>query len=105
VLSIEADDAVVEERLKGRRFCPNCNAAYHTESRPPKQDGICDVCGTALATRKDDEPETVVNRLKSYHKDTAPLKEYYKKQGKLKTVESLPGIEKSTAAVYQVLGI
>ena len=102
---IEVSDAQLEERLTGRRFCPGCGAAYHTESIPPKKEGVCDVCGAALVTRKDDDPETVKNRLKVYHDETEPLKAYYAGQGKLKTVEGGAAISEITAAIFKALGI
>ena len=105
VLSIEIPDDEIVERLGGRRACPDCNTIYHIESNPPKVDGVCDNCGSALIIRKDDERETIRNRLKAYHKETAPLKSYYDSQGKLKTVNNIPGIAETTAAVFKTLGI
>lgn len=104
-LSIEISDAEIEARMTGRRTCPGCNASFHTESHPPKQEGICDVCGEKLTIRKDDEPETVRNRLKIYHQETEPLKDYYKSRGKLKTVDNQPTIEATTVVVFKALGI
>ena len=105
VVLIWVFDAQIEERLTGRRFCPDCGAAYHTESIPPKKEGVCDACGAVLVTRKDDDPETVKNRLKTYHCETEPLKAYYAGQGKLKTVEGTAAISETTAAIFKALGI
>ena len=105
VLSIEITDEEILERLGGRRACPDCNSIYHIASKPPAEDGVCDNCGSALITRKDDERETILTRLLTYHKDTEPLKEYYRSQGKLKTVDNIPGIAETTAAIYEKLGI
>ena len=73
-LSIEVDDNVIVERMSGRRTCPDCGASFHIVSNPPKQEGVCDHCGAALTVRKDDAPETVRQRLATYHAETEPLK-------------------------------
>lgn len=86
VIEIYVPDEKIEQRMSGRRVCLDCGATYHTEFKPPKQENVCDVCGKELVIRKDDLPETVKSRLKTYHEQTAPLKDYYKAQGKLTTV-------------------
>ena len=83
VVSIEIDDDVIESRMTGRRVCPQCGASYHIVNNRPNVEGICNNCGSALAIRKDDAPETVRGRLELYHSRTEVLKAYYKKQGKL----------------------
>lgn len=70
--------ADIIERISGRRSCPTCKAVYHLRSIPPKKDGICDVCGSALIQRNDDKPETIQSRLVVYQKQTEPLIQYYK---------------------------
>ena len=105
VLSIEISDEEVIERLGGRRACPGCRSTYHIVSKRPAIDGICDECGATLITRNDDEKETISNRLHTYHKETEPLKEYYKSQGKLRTVNNVPGVAETTAEVMKALGI
>ena len=77
VVSIELDDGVIEGRMTGRRVCTKCGASYHIVANPPKQEGICDVCGAEVAIRKDDAPETVRKRLSIYHATTEVLKDYY----------------------------
>jgi len=104
-LSIEISDDEILERLGGRRACPDCNSVYHIVSKPPATDGICDKCGTALITRNDDKQETIRTRLQAFHKETAPLKEYYMLQGKLKTVRNIQGVAETTKAVFETLGI
>ena len=105
VLSIEISDDEILERLGGRRACPDCNSIYHIVSKPPTADGICDNCGADLIIRKDDKQDTIRTRLQAYHAETAPLKEYYKAKGKLKSVENIQGVAETTAAVLKVLGI
>ena len=90
VVSIEIADAVIEQRMTGRRVCTACGASYHVTANPPKADGICDHCGRELSVRKDDAPETVKNRLKVFHSETEALKGFYEKLGKLKLVNGDP---------------
>jgi len=105
VLSIEITDDEILERLGGRRACPECNSVYHIASKPPEKFGICDNCGTALVIRKDDERDTILTRLITYHKETEPLKEYYRSHGKLITVGSIPSVAETTLAIFSLLGI
>ncbi len=83
VIDIEVKDEAIVKRMAGRRVCSKCGAAFHVEFNPPKQEGVCDICGEALSIREDDVPEVVLNRLRIYHEQTEPLKSYYKKQNKL----------------------
>lgn len=87
VVEISVPDETIKSRLVGRRVCEKCGASYHVTNKPPKQEGICDSCGGNVVVRKDDAPETVVERLKTYHTTTAPLVDFYKDLGKLTTVE------------------
>ncbi len=104
VVSIEIDDAVIEARMTGRRVCGSCGASFHIVANPPKVDGVCDLCGAALTVRKDDAPETVKNRLKVFHAETEPLKDFYKKLGNLKLVEGNQPIENATRDILAALG-
>ena len=105
VLSIEISDEEIVNRMSGRRACPACGATYHVVSAPPKQEGECDKCGAALVLRDDDKPETVKNRLKVYHEETEPLKDFYKAKGILNAVDNQPTIEATTKVVEAALGI
>ena len=104
VVSIEIDDAVIAGRMTGRRVCTHCGATYHIEVNPPKQAGICDLCGSEVATRKDDAPETVRHRLEVYHQSTEVLKDYYAKQGKLRLVCGNQSIEDANAQILTAIG-
>ena len=84
VVAIEIPDERIVARMGGRRVCESCGASYHVVNIPPKKEGICDVCGGALKQRKDDDPETVKDRLAVYHKETEPLKDFYEARGILK---------------------
>ena len=104
VVSIEIADEVIEARMTGRRVCGSCGASYHIAAHPPKVEGICDACGKELVIRKDDAPETVKNRLKVFHAETEPLKDFYKKLGNLKLVEGNQPIEYATRDILAALG-
>lgn len=105
VLDIDVKDEVIAARLGGRRVCPKCGASYHIEYKKPSKDGICDACGEALIQRKDDAPETVLDRLNVYHEQTEPLKDYYRGTGKLKSVPGQDKVEDTTKLVFEALGI
>jgi len=79
VLVLGVDDDVIVRRLSGRRACTSCGAVYHLETDPPKKDGICDTCGSALVQRPDDAPETIRRRLAVYREQTEPVLEHYRK--------------------------
>jgi adenylate kinase len=93
VLSLEVDEKELLERLTGRRTCTACGAMYHVRFNPPKSDGKCDKCGTALIQRDDDKEETIKARLVNYKKSTEPLLDYYKGTGKIKAVKATGEID------------
>ena len=102
-LSIEVADEKIMQRLSGRRVCGSCGASYHIDYKKPEKDGICDACGEALVQRNDDKPETIADRLDVYHKQTEPLKDFYRAAGKLKIVEGQEQVADTTALVLQAL--
>ena len=104
VVSIEIDDAVIENRMTGRRVCGKCGASYHIVANPPKAEGICDQCDGELIIRKDDAPETVRKRLEVYHELTEVLKDYYAKSGKLRIVEGNQPIEDANRDILVAIG-
>lgn len=103
VVSIEISDEEIEQRMTGRRTCIKCGATYHVVAAPPKQEGICDKCGSVLEQRKDDKPETVKARLVTYHQETEPLKDFYAERGVLKSIQNQPTIEATNAVIMEVL--
>lgn len=105
VLSIEVADEKIVTRMSGRRVCPSCGASYHIEYKKPEKDGVCNACGSELTIRKDDEPATVLDRLNVYHEQTEPLKDYYEKAGKLRTVEGQEEVADTTKLVLAALEI
>ncbi len=102
-LSIEVADSEIVKRMSGRRVCEKCGASYHTEYKKPAKEGVCNLCEGNLVIRKDDEPETVKNRLDVYHEQTEPLKDYYRNCGKLLCVEGQDEVADTTALVLAAL--
>ena len=89
VIDLEVPDKDIIKRTSSRVICSNkeCGASYNTVFMPPKVEGICDRCGSALTKRKDDNPETIKERLDVYHKNTEPLINFYKEENKLETID------------------
>ena len=84
--------------MSGRRVCESCGKSYHLVNKAPKKDGICDKCMGTLIKRSDDNFETIVERLKVYNKNTAPLKQYYIDQNKLVFIDGNGTIENKFAS-------
>ena len=98
VVLVDVPDEIIADRIAGRRTCPKCKAGYHVKGLPPKVEGICDACGTALVIRKDDNPDTVKDRLVVYHRETEPLVKFYEGKGLLRRIDGNQGPEKNAAA-------
>lgn len=103
VIDIEVDDQSIINRLSGRRVCENCGASYHLENKKPEKPETCDKCHSTLIQRKDDQVETIKERLKIYHEQTEPLKEYYKREGKLVEIEGNKSVEETESLVLKSL--
>ena len=103
VIDIEVADEKIATRMGGRRVCKACGNSYHLEYKKPQNDGVCYACGGELIQRKDDAPETVLERLKIYHQETEPLKDYYEKQGKLFIVEGQEEVSDTTALTLKAV--
>jgi adenylate kinase len=99
VVNMVVEDAEVTRRLTGRWSCPKDGRVYHEVFSPPAKAGVCDACGTALTRRKDDEPQVVGQRLKTYHDQTKPLVAYYEGKGVLKSVQATGPVETVGAAI------
>ena len=104
VLDVDVPVDILIQRMVGRRVCKGCGATYHVEFNAPKQEGVCDVCGTKLIQRADDTYETAHNRLDVYDKQTAPLLEFYAERNLLKTVDGNQSLEKVFEDIKAVLG-
>ncbi len=103
VISIEVEDEKIVRRMSGRRVCKACGSSYHLEYKKPAQDGVCNACGGELVQRKDDHPDTVLDRLHVYHEQTEPLKDYYEKKGILRIVVGQEEVADTTALTLKAL--
>ena len=103
-LDIEVKDETIIERVGGRRVC-GCGASYHIKYKPSKVEGVCDACGAALTVRKDDEPQTVLDRLTTYHELTEPLKDFYREKGILVEIGGEGSVEETTQLVLKALEV
>lgn len=104
VLSVRVPRPVIIERLAGRRTCKKCGALCHMVFDPPKRDGVCDRCGGELFQREDDKEETIANRLTVYEAQTAPLVDYYRRQGTLLEIDGVGSVDEIRARVMKALG-
>jgi len=107
VFNLKISEETVIDRLSGRRVCPECKFNYHLRNIPPKKEGYCDDCNVELIHRDDDKPEAIRERLKTYHKKTEPLVEYYRAKGKLYDInadKSIKQIDEVIAEFSEVLG-
>lgn len=102
-VNIHVPDEAIVDRMGGRRVCPVCGESFHVKYNPPKQEGVCDKCGAELIIRQDDVPETVQKRLSVYHEQTAPLIDYYEKQGILVTVDGTVSPDAVTQAIVKAI--
>jgi adenylate kinase len=105
VIEIYVPDETIKQRVSGRRVCLDCGATYHIDFKPSKVEGICDKCGAKTVIRKDDMPETVLDRLATYHKTTEPLKDYYTKQNKLETVVGQEEVADTSKLTLKAVGV
>jgi len=104
VVDVQVPEATLIERLGGRLSCPKDGASYHITFTPPKTAGVCDTCGTALITRADDKPEAIAQRLREYHDKTAPLADYYRKGGVLKSIDGVGELDLVLDRIVRALG-
>ncbi len=100
---LDVDDEILFDRIAGRRSCPKCKAGYHVKNLPPKVEGVCDQCGAELVIRKDDNPDTLKDRLSVYHAQTEPLIEYYSNAGILRKIEGTGSIDDIAAEFVKVM--
>lgn len=103
VIDFEVPDEVIITRLSGRRVCEKCGRPYHLVDLKPRVEGICDDCTGALIQRKDDQIDTIKNRLEIYHSETEPLKGYYEAQGKLSIVDGTAPVAEATRLTMAAL--
>lgn len=104
-VSLEVDAERIVARMSGRRTCPACGATYHVLYKPSSKGEFCDKCGAVLTTRADDKEEVVRGRLAVYEEQTAPLKNYYAQQNKLRLVEGQEELADTTALMRKALAL
>jgi adenylate kinase len=102
-IDVDVPDSLIIRRMGGRRACISCGATYHVVNIPPKQEGICDVCGAELILRDDDKPETVQKRLNVYHEQTQPLIDYYRGKGILKSLDGTKDMDVVFNEIVQIV--
>jgi adenylate kinase len=105
VVNFDIPDSGVLERLGGRRVCRKCGFNFHTIFNKPKVENVCDKCGGEVYTRDDDRPEAVQKRLEVYRAQTAPLIDFYRKQGILVDIDASPMVDEIVVNFKRVLGL
>lgn len=103
VIRLIVDYTVLRQRVTGRRSCPTCGRIYNVYSQPPKVQGICDVDGTALVTRRDDDESVFEERMKTYDQQTLPLVDYYRGKGRLVEVNGELPVEEVMAQAFRAI--
>lgn len=106
VIEMQVDEDALVDRITGRFTCAKCGEVYHDTTKPTKQPGVCDVCGsTEFVRRADDNADSVRVRLSAYNRQTAPLIGYYYAKGKLRTVDGLGEIDQVEKDIETALGL
>ena len=104
VLELKVDVDALVARVSGRYACAKCGTGYHDRFKPPKQPGVCDVCGsTDFIRRPDDRPETVRARLEAFERQTAPLLPYYRDRNLLREIDGMQAIDDVTRQIEAAL--
>ena len=104
VIDVSVENQILINRIIGRRICKKCGATYHVEFNKPQTEGVCDVCGGELYTRKDDTLETAENRLSVYSSQTQPLLDFYAERGLLVNINGDQAVDKVFADIVEKLG-
>ena len=105
VVYFDVSEPELVRRLTGRRVCRRCQTPFHVVSAPPQRDGICDKCGGELYQRADDSEATVRNRLDVFARQTAPLLEYYRGRGILRTISGEGAVDKIRQSLRDTVGV
>ena len=103
VLNLKVNDRIIARRMTGRRSCPQCGAVYHIENLKPKVEGICDNDGARLVQRPDDSLEVVTNRLKTYHRQTEPVVDYYRENNTVYDIDANKDVDEVSALLFENL--
>jgi adenylate kinase len=103
VISIQVGYNQLLQRLTGRRSCPTCGRIYNVYFQPPRADEVCDLDGAPLIQRKDDREEVISERLKSYERQTLPLVDFYRRQGRLHEIDGDLPAEQVTSNIFRLI--
>lgn len=104
VIFFDVSEEILVERLSGRLLCTECHTPFHMLSYPPKEEGLCDLCGSDLYQRSDDNPEVVKNRLQTYKQETEPLIKYFSDLGNLHEIDAARPVVEVRQSVKRLLG-
>jgi adenylate kinase len=104
LLYVTAKPDTIVGRLSLRRTCPKCGAVYHLRDMPPKEEGVCDECGSKLIQREDDTEEIIRHRFEVYERQTFPILERYQDAGKMKEISGNLDIDQIPRAIEEILG-
>jgi adenylate kinase len=100
-VSIEVSEESIVQRLTGRLGCTKCGEIYHSTTKPPKREGLCDICNSPLFVRTDDQPETIRARLRVFRENTAPVISYYELS---KSLQRVDGSKDPETTFNQIVG-
>jgi len=100
---LDVSTEVIKKRLLGRLVCEQCGENFNEYFKPPKQEGVCDICQGKVYKRTDDTEESIEQRLAQYQQKTAPVKEYYEKQGLTKDFNADRGVMEIKDELIEVL--
>lgn len=103
VFYLKLSDEVSKRRLMARRICEKCDINYNLLTKPPKKEGVCDICGGKLISREDDTEELITARLNSYHLQTEPVLDHYRVQGILEEIDGEKSIEEIQKEIIERL--
>lgn len=104
VINLVIDQKELIDRVIGRRTCKSCGASYHLKNNPPKKQGVCDLCGSELYQRADDNEQSIKVRLDTYDKQTSPLVHYYAEKGLVKDVNAMNDIDEIFNDIKKIIG-
>lgn len=102
-LELSVDPEEIIKRLAGRRTCKECQKAFHIDYEPSEQEGICDSCGGSLYQRDDDREEVIARRLEVYNEQTAPIIDFYRREGLLVTIPAMGPVDEITQRAIKAL--
>lgn len=103
VFLIDVPKEIIVDRILGRRVCPKCGESYHIKYNPPKIEGKCDVCGTALIHRADDQEDIILDRLTIYSQTTAPILDFYQEKGILHKIQGDGSIQDIFSQISEIV--